>query len=652
MKNLQVQDSMVTTKVTLNKKELSGPFDPWFITGYIDGEGCFWISLAREKRLSAGWRVRFYFDILIHKKDKVILEQIKNYYGVGRIYEKNDNSVQYVVYSVKELQVIRKHFEKYQLCTKKRADYELWIKALDLIQNKEHLTEQGLQKIVAIRASLNLGLSAVLKEAFPKIIPVPRPLITDQNVPYPQWIAGFASGEGCFLVNIKKSKTHSSGFQVILRFQLTQHVRDEQLMRSLIECFGCGNVYFNGEAVDFIVEKFSDIETKIIPFFNKYPIVGVKSQDFQDWCFVGKIMQDKEHLTQDGLDKIIKIKAGMNKGRFSVDAAANGDIRVSSLKDLSEKIPARQLRRRNLSTSTKNKNIAVSHSLSPWYVTGLVDGEGSFGVSISKRPERSLGYSISVAFEIALQASDKHILVKLKDYFGVGGIYKHCCNMFRYKVSSIKDIRNVIIPHFDKFNLLTQKRADFYIFKRIITILSKGPLSPADLQEVVNLKAVLNLGLSSALKAAFPNTVISSRPVIPFEGIPDPLWVCGFTEGEGCFYITLVKSSLIKTGIEVRLGFVLTQHSRDLALLRGLISFFGCGNLSIRGDNSAGDIRVSSLKDLREKIIPFFEKNPLLGTKCLSFKRLCLVVDIVKEKGHLTNEGLKNIRDIKSKEVL
>ena len=69
-----------------------------------------------------------------------------------------------------------------------------------------------------------------------------------------------------------------------LVFQLTQHSRDEQLMTSLIEYFDCGNVYSTKDAIYFRVGKFSDIVEKIIPFFEKYPILGVKYQDFKDFC--------------------------------------------------------------------------------------------------------------------------------------------------------------------------------------------------------------------------------------------------------------------------------------------------------------------------------------------------------------------------------
>lgn len=76
-----------------------------------------------------------------------------------------------------------------------------------LIKNKEHLTIEGIQKIVNLRASINLGGSESLKEAFPNTVPVERPVIEDIAIDDPYWLAGFASGEACFSVNIYKSKT-------------------------------------------------------------------------------------------------------------------------------------------------------------------------------------------------------------------------------------------------------------------------------------------------------------------------------------------------------------------------------------------------------------------------------------------------------------
>lgn len=90
-------------------------------------------------------------------------------------------------------------------------------------------------------------------------------------------------------------------------------------MKSLIAYFNCGLVRKRGtQAVDYRVERFSDLINKIVPFLKKYPILGVKSLDFYDFCKVVNLMEQKKHLTKEGLDQIRIIKAGMNQLRFDL----------------------------------------------------------------------------------------------------------------------------------------------------------------------------------------------------------------------------------------------------------------------------------------------------------------------------------------------
>jgi hypothetical protein len=90
------------------------------------------------------------------------------------------------------------------------------------------------------------------------------------------------SGEGSVYVRIRKSSTHQIGLQVELILQITQHTRDEQLLLSLIDYFGCGRYRLRkgGLAGDFVVSRLSDLTEKIIPFFEKYPVIGVKKENF------------------------------------------------------------------------------------------------------------------------------------------------------------------------------------------------------------------------------------------------------------------------------------------------------------------------------------------------------------------------------------
>ena len=290
----------------------------WFITGFTDAEGMFGISIIKSSSTRLGWTLHPSFQIALDKKDIDLLKEIQaTLGGVGSISEKQ-SMVYFRVQSLEQIHnVIIPYFDKYPLITQKLADYILFREIVIKMMQKEHLNKEGFQAIVNIRASLNLGLSEKLKASFPKTIPVSRPLVDNSKIPDPEWIAGFASGEGCFYLGVNDAPDRRLGVRVTIKFSLTQHSRDESLMRSLVDYLGSGSFYLrnNVNRGDFLVTKFSDITEKIIPFFYKYNIRGVKSKDFQDWCRVAELMKAKIHLTLEGLDQIRKIREGMNQGR-------------------------------------------------------------------------------------------------------------------------------------------------------------------------------------------------------------------------------------------------------------------------------------------------------------------------------------------------
>jgi len=74
------------------------------------------------------------------------------------------------------------------------------------------------------------------------------------------------------------------GYRVRVGFQLTQHIRDRQLLILLETYFGCGKYYLSNDHRhgDYIVSDVSDLAEKIIPFFEKYKIIGIKEQDYLD----------------------------------------------------------------------------------------------------------------------------------------------------------------------------------------------------------------------------------------------------------------------------------------------------------------------------------------------------------------------------------
>lgn len=178
---------------------------------------------------------------------------------------------------------------------------------------------RSLHKIIGIKASINKGLSPELKAVFPNVIPVERPEVEEILIYVPYWFLGFAEAEGCFSIMVLKSQTIKTGFSVSPseRFQITQHSRDVVLMQNLIKFWDCGYIVEDSKKpiLDFKINKFSIIRDKVITFFQKYPIQGVKRLDYFDWCKVAELMENKAHLTQEGLYEIKKIKSKMNTGR-------------------------------------------------------------------------------------------------------------------------------------------------------------------------------------------------------------------------------------------------------------------------------------------------------------------------------------------------
>ena len=113
--------------------------NPWFVTGFIDGEGSFILSIYKNKRCSTGWAVSLIFSIGLHENDRILLALFQKYFGVGKIYyETGRGVIRYRVSSQKDLLKIINHFDNYPLITNKLADYNLFKQAFELVQSEQH----------------------------------------------------------------------------------------------------------------------------------------------------------------------------------------------------------------------------------------------------------------------------------------------------------------------------------------------------------------------------------------------------------------------------------------------------------------------------------------------------------------------------------
>ena len=292
--------------------------DTW--SGLIDGEGSFSIIVSKNEKRKLGWRTELKFQIGLHIKDINILYLLQEYMqGLGSINKSNHRDiVNYSINSIEGWSLLISHLDKYPLRTQKRADYLLFKKAFEIVKDKSHLTKEGLSKIINIKASMNLGLSDVMKSEFPQCIPVKRPEIKVRDLELSaHWLSGFISAEGNFDIRIP-STTSKLGYRVQLRFRITQHNRDIELMEEIVRFLKCGKIYNYGSksAVSLSIVDFTHITNNLLPYLEKYPIMGVKYYDYLDWLKIHSLMYNRHHLTVEGIESIRKIKSGMNRGRI------------------------------------------------------------------------------------------------------------------------------------------------------------------------------------------------------------------------------------------------------------------------------------------------------------------------------------------------
>ena len=127
------------------------------------------------------------------------------------------------------------------------------------------------------------------------------------------YIVGFVDGEGCFSITINK---HRKKEEVRLLFEIELREDDLEILKRIQYTLKCGNIYHLRYKryqkwkphYKYKVSNFSDIKTKIIPFFRKYPLQAKKKHSFEKFCLVAEMIRRKQHLSVQGIQKIKGIR--------------------------------------------------------------------------------------------------------------------------------------------------------------------------------------------------------------------------------------------------------------------------------------------------------------------------------------------------------
>ena len=129
------------------------------------------------------------------------------------------------------------------------------------------------------------------------------------------YLAGFADGEGSFYVAFRRREDFSTGWKISLGFNVSQ--RDRVILALFKKHLECGTIRerkLDG-AYYYEVNNFQAIQTNVIPFFKQFGFLSAKKKkDFSKFQQLAKLIAQKEHLTAEGIQKILKIRLDMNDG--------------------------------------------------------------------------------------------------------------------------------------------------------------------------------------------------------------------------------------------------------------------------------------------------------------------------------------------------
>ena len=199
----------------------------------------------------------------------------------------------------------------------------------------------------------------------------------------PHWIVGFVDGEGCFSVSFKKREKLRIKLEVTPSFSISQHERSKHVLEAIQKTFDCGFLRYDKKDSNwkYEIRNISLLCTKIIPFFVNHTLLTNKALSFNKFKEICILIEQKQHLTQEGIIKIIHLAFEMNpqgKRKYSkLDLFTYlGFSESSSVFFCATSIPT-------LDTPKYQKleGLCIHH----WWITGFTDGDGCFSVYFQKQ---------------------------------------------------------------------------------------------------------------------------------------------------------------------------------------------------------------------------------------------------------------------------
>lgn len=127
------------------------------------------------------------------------------------------------------------------------------------------------------------------------------------------YLTGFTDGEGSFNISFKREMSYGIGWKVDLSFNVSQ--RGADIPTLFQQTLGCGTIRYRKDGVCYFeIRRFSDIQNKVIPFFDYFSLKSKKAGDYRIFKKIVSLVLAKEHLTYDGMKTLLTLREPMNSG--------------------------------------------------------------------------------------------------------------------------------------------------------------------------------------------------------------------------------------------------------------------------------------------------------------------------------------------------
>ncbi len=141
-----------------------------WVVGFVDGEGCFHVSLNRHPEMTAGYQVLPEFVVVQHERDQQVLMALKRFFKAGVVRSNHGDRCCLRIRKLESLQQVCDFFSRHPLRTKKSVDFVKFRRIVHLVRQKRHLSREGLLEVVDIASTMNSAQRPALDEVKRRLV--------------------------------------------------------------------------------------------------------------------------------------------------------------------------------------------------------------------------------------------------------------------------------------------------------------------------------------------------------------------------------------------------------------------------------------------------------------------------------------------------